>query len=200
MAIATVINFVEALRASRVLTAAQVEELARDLQARFPEPRALARELIQRDWVTPYQVNQVFPGRGQSLVLGPYLLVERLGEGGTGRAFRAWHEGQNRSVVVKLVRKEHLPTPEAVQAVYRDFAAAGKLSHPNLAANHAITLVGDTHVFVMEYVEGIDLGKLLKQRGHLAIGDACSCVRQAALGMQHAHEHGLVHRDLKPNK
>src|SRR5262249_60670387 len=58
--------------------------------------------------------------------------------------------------------------------------------------------VGGTHFFVMEYVEGTDLAKLVKERGPLPVGQACEYVRQAALGLQHAHERGLVHRDIKP--
>src|SRR5262249_4228321 len=72
-------------------------------------------------------------------------------------------------------------------------------SHPNIVTAHDAAQVGDTHFFVMEYVEGIDLGKLVKDTGPLPVAQACAYVRQVALGLQHAHEKGMVHRDIKPS-
>src|SRR5206468_7544244 len=74
----------------------------------------------------------------------------------------------------------------------------GQLSHPNIVMAHDASQVGDTHFLVMEYVEGTDLNRLVRRSGPLPVGQACAYVRQAALGLQHAHERGLVHRDLKP--
>jgi WD40 repeat protein len=77
--------------------------------------------------------------------------------------------------------------------------AAGRLSHPNVVIAHHAVQLGPTICLVMEYVEGSDLGQLLKERGPLPVAEACEYVRQAALGLQHAHEQGLVHRDVKPS-
>src|SRR5439155_24525615 len=105
MPIQTVADLVEALRATPLLSTSQLEELARDLQPRCTEPRALARQLLDRDWLTAYQMNQLFLGRGQDLVLGPYLLLERLGEGGVGQVFKARHLRMDRVVALKIIRK-----------------------------------------------------------------------------------------------
>jgi hypothetical protein len=91
--VASVSDLVDALRLHGLLGLKQLNELLSDLKGRFVEPRALARHLLDLDWLTPYQVNQLLRGRGAELVLGPYLLLERLGEGvrarsskhGTGR-------------------------------------------------------------------------------------------------------------------
>jgi hypothetical protein len=108
MVIASAAGLADVLRQGRLLEPAQLDELARDLLGRYPDPRDLARELVRRGWLTPYQVNQVFQGRGPQLLLGSYVLLERLGEGGMGQVFKAknWKLGQ--VVAVKLLRKERL--------------------------------------------------------------------------------------------
>src|SRR5262249_27328753 len=73
-----------------------------------------------------------------------------------------------------------------------------KLRHPNIVTAYSAVRMGDSIVFAMEYVEGLDLSKMVKAKGPLPIGHACHFVYQAALGLQHAHEEGLVHRDIKP--
>src|ERR1700724_1906254 len=108
MASASTASLVDALRQCRLLEAAQLEEVARILQARFPDPTSLARELMQRGWLTPYQANQLLQGKGQELVLGSYILLERLGEGGMGQVFKARHRTLGRIAALKLIRKERL--------------------------------------------------------------------------------------------
>src|SRR5262249_51466030 len=105
MTIATSAGFVDVLRQLAVLNAAQMNELTRTLQARFPEPRGLARELAQRGWLTPYQVNQLLQGRGGQLVLGSYVLLDKLGEGTLGQVFKARHQKTERVVALKAIRK-----------------------------------------------------------------------------------------------
>jgi WD40 repeat protein/serine/threonine protein kinase len=198
MTIRTVANLVEALRASRILTPAQMEEVAGDVQAHSVDVRVLARELVQRGWVTPFQINQLFQKSAQELVLGPYILLERLGEGGMGQVYKARHQIMNRLVALKLIRKERLASADAVRRFYREIQAVSQLSHPNIVMAHDAAQVGDAHFFAMEYVEGVDLAKVVKERGPLPVPEACDYIRQAALGLQHAHERGMVHRDIKP--
>jgi serine/threonine protein kinase len=197
MAIASTASLVDALRQYRLLEVAQLEE-AMSLQARFPEPKALARELIQRGWLTPYQANQVLQGKGQELELGSYVLLERLGEGGMGQVFKAKNWKLGRVVALKLVRKDRLNKPDAIRRFEREVRSAAALVHPNIVLAHDADLIGGTHLLVMEYVEGTDLAKLVKMNGPLPVPQACEFIRQAALGLQHAHERGMVHRDVKP--
>jgi serine/threonine-protein kinase len=197
MTIATLSEFVEALRRDHFLEPAQLDELT-SLQSRFSEPRHLAKELIQRGWLTPYQVNHLLQGRRGDLVLGPYVLLERLGEGGTGQVFKARHRRVGRVVALKVVPKERLANPEAVRRFHQEMEATAKLSHPNAVFAYDADQIGDTHCIAMEYFEGADLARLVKQRGPLPAAVACDYIRQAALGLQHAHEQGLVHRNIKP--
>jgi serine/threonine-protein kinase len=196
MPLDSVAGLLDALRQARLLTPAQLEEAAR-LQAQFPDPRALARELVRRGRLTPFQVNQLFQGRG--LLLGQYVLLERLGEGGMGQVLKARHQKLDRMAAVKLIRPERLANPTIVERFQREARAAARLAHQNIVAVYDADEVGGTHFFAMEYVEGTDLAKLVKQQGPLPAAVACDYVRQAALGLQHAHEQGLVHRDIKPS-
>jgi WD40 repeat protein/serine/threonine protein kinase len=195
----TTISLVEALEQYRLLDAQQLAAVRADLAPRFPESRDLARELIQRGWLTPFQVNHLLNGTGASLLLGSYLLLERLGQGGMGEVFRARNWKLGKIVALKVIRKEKLSRPDAVRRFQREVRAAAQLSHPNVVHAFDADQVGDLHMLVMEYVEGVDLHKIVKDHGPLPVGQACDCIRQTALGLQHAFERGLVHRDIKPH-
>jgi serine/threonine-protein kinase len=197
MTIPCVADFVEALGQTPILGEEPRRELTA-LAARTPEPRELARELIRRGWLTAYQVNQLFLGRAADLVLGPYVLLERLGEGGMGQVFKARHRSLGRIVALKVVRKDYLTNPNALPRFQREIQAASQLDHPNVVRALDADQVGGTYFFAMEYIEGTELSRLVREQGPLPALQACDYIRQAALGLQHAHEKGLVHRDIKP--
>jgi tRNA A-37 threonylcarbamoyl transferase component Bud32 len=190
-------DLVEALRLLRLLEPAQAAPLAR-LQEAYPEPRALAAALIRRDWLTPYQANLLLRGRGGELLLGSYVLLQRLGAGGMGAVFKARNWKLGRVVAIKVIRKERLDKPDVVRRFHREIRAAAQLDHPNIVRALDADEVDGTHLLIMEYAPGADLGKLVKKHGPLPAEKACDYCRQAALGLQHAHQHGLVHRDVKP--
>ncbi|MCS6850683.1 MAG: protein kinase [Gemmataceae bacterium] len=198
MSIDSVAELVRVLQEYRLLGEEQLNQLSRTMAPRFTDPRSLARELIQRGWLTPYQINQIFLGHASGLVLGAYVLLERLGEGGMGNVFKARHQRLDRIVALKLMRKEHVNNPLAVRRFRREIQAAAQLSHPNIVTAFDADEVNGIHFFVMEYVDGIDLGRLVKETGRLPVAMACDFIRQAALGLQHAYERGMVHRDIKP--
>ena len=121
-----------------------------------------------------------------------------LGAGGMGTVFKAEHLLMKRAVAVKVIDSA-LFTDRAVTGRFaREMEAAGKLTHPNIVHAYDAEELGDTHFLAMEYVEGVSLTNLLNQRGPLPPAEACSYIRQAGLGLQHAHERGMVHRDIKP--
>ena len=198
MSIASTASLVDTLRQHRLLDLEQLEEL-KSFQVRFLDSKALAGDLIQRGWLTPYQANQLLNGKGQDLVLGSHILLERLGEGGMGQVFKARHRNLGRISAVKLIRKERLDNPNAVRRFQREVRSAAALSHPNIVRAYDADEIAGTHLLVMEYVEGaIDLAKLVKKNGPLPVPHACEYIRQAAMGLQHASERGMVHRDIKP--
>jgi WD40 repeat protein/serine/threonine protein kinase len=190
--------FVNQLAEHQLLQPTQIDEVRRRLKAQFPEARALAAELIRRSWLTPFQVNKLLQGRGEELALGPYRLIERLGAGGMGEVFKARHVRMDRLVALKIIHKQQLASPTAVERFHREARAAAQLAHPNIVIAYDADEVGDTHFLAMEYIDGTDLAARVKNAGPLPIAKACQFIRQAALGLQHAHEKGLVHRDIKP--
>jgi serine/threonine-protein kinase len=186
------------LRERGFLTPSQVQGLGGGIATQYADSRALASELLARNWLTAFQADQLLQGRGDELLLGPYRLLDRLGEGGMGQVFKARHQLMNRIVAIKIIPRDRVSSPEAVTRFYQEVRAVAKLSHPNIIIAHDFSQAGETHFLVMEHVEGIDLARLVQQSGPLSIPMGCDCIRQAALGLQHAHEKGLVHRDIKP--
>jgi serine/threonine-protein kinase len=197
MATITAQNLVETLQRGRILKAAQLEGAA-TLQQRFPEPNALVAELVRRGWLTAFQAKQLLAGFGQNLVFSSYVLLDRLGEGGSGQVFKARHLSMERIVALKVLRKDLLRDSEAVGRFFREIEVISQLAHPAIVHAYDAGVVGSVYFLAMEYVEGTTLDKLVKDSGRLAVPQACEYIRQAALGLQHAHERGLVHRDIKP--
>lgn len=128
-----------------------------------------------------------------------YEVIEQIGQGGMGAVYRAQHRLMNRPVAVKLINSQLIRHPQAVERFRREVQAAAQLAHPNIVAAYDAEQAGDVHFLAMEFVEGTDLSDVVLHRGPLPVAEACEYVRQAALGLQHAHEKGMVHRDIKPH-
>ena len=131
--------------------------------------------------------------------LGEYQLLEKLGQGGMGAVYKARQTKLKKIVALKVLPKERMQDERAVARFEREMAAVGAVDHPNIVRAMDAREIDGTHFLVMEYVEGLDLSQLLRRQGPLPIADACELIRQAATGLQYAHEHGLVHRDIKPS-
>jgi serine/threonine protein kinase len=127
-----------------------------------------------------------------------YHLLDMLGQGGMGVVYKARHHLMDRIVALKVPHRHFLDCPGFAERFHREARAAARLTHPNIVLAHDAEQVGDTPFLVMEYVPGTSLDRLVARRGPLPVGEACDCVRQAALGLQHAHEYGMIHRDVKP--
>src|SRR5687768_8431393 len=128
-----------------------------------------------------------------------YKLLAKLGEGGMGAVYKALHTRLDKIVALKILPTDRMRDGGAVARFQREMKAVGRLDHPNIVRAMDAGEEAGMHFLVMEYVEGIDLSLLAKNVGPLPVADACELVRQAALGLQEAHEHGMVHRDIKPS-
>jgi hypothetical protein len=127
-----------------------------------------------------------------------FRIVRELGRGGMGVIYLAEHRVMDKPVALKVISPAVLDNPTAVARFLAEVRAAGRLDHQNIARAYDADRAGDLHFLVMEYIEGISLAQLLEQRGPLPIPNACHYVRQAALGLHHAFEQDMVHRDVKP--
>lgn len=158
----------------------------------------LAAELIQQKKLTRFQAEQFANGTGGSLILGNYLLLEKIGAGGMGQVFKAKHRRMDRIVAIKLLPEATSRDAAAIARFEREVKAAAKLSHPNIVAAYDADCANDAHFLVMEYIEGYDLAALVKRTGPLPIDLAVDYVLQVAKGLDAAHAEGIVHRDIKP--
>ncbi len=131
--------------------------------------------------------------------LGEYELIEKLGAGGMGAVYKAQHIKLRREVALKVLAKDRLGNRRAIARFEREMAAVGAMDHPNVVRAHDAREIKGTRILVMEYVKGLDLTELCQRSGPLSVANACEIARQAALGLQAAHEQRLVHRDVKPS-
>ncbi|MCI0682056.1 MAG: serine/threonine protein kinase [Gemmataceae bacterium] len=187
----------DVLQQLELLAAEQLAQLPR-LALERPDAPDLAKLLVQRGWLTVFQMNQLLTGLGKSLVIGAYHVLDRLGQGGLSQVFKARHSRHGWSVALKVLRREALASDEGRQQFLHEMEAMARLNHPNVVQFCDVDQAGDIFFYAMEFVNGTDLGKYVRLSGPLPVAEACDFVRQTALGLQHAHEHNLVHRDIKP--
>jgi serine/threonine protein kinase len=128
-----------------------------------------------------------------------YELVKELGQGGMGTVYLAKNRMMDRLEVLKVISKELLARPGALERFQQEIRSAAKLAHPNIVAAYSVLRPDDLLVFAMEYVKGQDLSQVVKQRSPLPVANAAFYIHQVAHGLQHAFEKGMVHRDIKPN-
>jgi WD40 repeat protein/serine/threonine protein kinase/Tfp pilus assembly protein PilF len=128
-----------------------------------------------------------------------YEIIRELGRGGMGVVFLAHNRIVGRDEVLKVIGPDVIESPGVFDRFRNEIRAVARLQHPNIVTAHTAFRCGKSLVFSMEYVEGLDLARLVKAKGPVPVGHACYFVHQAALGLQHAHEAGMVHRDIKPN-
>jgi serine/threonine protein kinase len=127
-----------------------------------------------------------------------YEVIRELGRGGMGVVYLVRNRLMGRHEVLKVMGRHLVERPEVGERFLREIRAVASLRHPNIVAAHHAFHVEGSIAFTMEYVEGYDLSKMVKARGPLPVAHACLFTHQAALGLQHAYEEGMVHRDIKP--
>jgi serine/threonine protein kinase/tetratricopeptide (TPR) repeat protein len=128
-----------------------------------------------------------------------YRVLELLGSGGMGAVYKAEHRRMERPVALKVMSAGLMTKSAMVERFHREAKAAARLTHANIVTAFDADQAGDAHFLVMEFVEGQSLARHVQQQGPLPAAQACAHIRQAALGLEHAFEHGMVHRDIKPH-
>lgn len=159
---------------------------------------AIAAKLVRKGLLTEWQAQQLIAGKN-AFLLGRYKLLDKIGEGGMGTVFKAEHVTTKRIAALKVIVSKLQDKPAALNRFRREMQAIAALDHPNIVRAYDADTIESISYLVMEYVDGSDLEKWIAEFGRLPIDWSCECIKQAALGLEHAHETGLVHRDLKPS-
>ncbi|MBS4022476.1 MAG: protein kinase [Dethiobacter sp.] len=128
-----------------------------------------------------------------------YRVVEKIGDGGTAFVYRGLDILLNRSVTVKVLRPEYVSDQDFVRRFRREAQAAASLSHPNIVSIYDVGYEDGIHYIVMEYIKGKSLKELVEQMGQLPLKMAVDYACQIAHALDHAHRHGIIHRDVKPH-
>lgn len=190
---------VAVLNESRLLTERQLADLRAEIDASAEKlsGQQLVARLVEREVLTRWQARMLLSGR-KAFFLGRYKLLKELGRGGMGAVFQAEHATLKRIVALKVMASQLLQDERAIARFHREIQAAAALDHPNIVAAYDAESVEETHFLVMEYVPGQTLEDLVEGEKTLPIATACEYIRQAALGLAHAHDRGMAHRDIKP--
>jgi serine/threonine protein kinase len=195
----TVDRFLAHLRQSGLLDETRLQaHLAGRPASASDNASDLANEMIDAGLLTTFQAEQILRGKWRGFGLGQYRILERLGQGGMGQVFLAMHEKMRHRVAIKVVPPSQVEQPGVRERFLREVRATAQLDHPNLVHAFDVGSAGDLYFLVLEYIDGVNLESLVRKRGPLSVVRAVHCIRQAAAGLQYAHERGLVHRDIKP--
>ncbi len=197
----TVGQFFKALESLQLLGPLPLEMLRRQYPAarHHHDAKNLAQEVVEADLLTRYQADVVYQGLGETLVIGPYVIVDPIGANLTGNMFKARHRESQRLVMLRVMLASTRTAADRVQRFQQEARAAVLLEHPNLARALDSGSDGNRLYIVTELVEGLDLEELIEQQGPLRVEQAVSYMGQVAEGMAYAHARGVVHRDLKPS-
>jgi serine/threonine protein kinase len=197
-----ILEFLDLVIRSNVLQRRTLDSYITQL-AEKPDQPTTAKELAQamvRDGVlTTLQAGLLLKGKWKNFIIsGKYKLLEHLGTGGMGSVYLCEHVLMRRRVALKVMPTEKVTDPVLLERFYREARAVAALDHRNMVRAHDIDRDADLHFLVLEYIDGSSLQYIVSKFGPLSIGRAVNYIRQTADGLQHAHEAGLIHRDIKP--
>jgi serine/threonine protein kinase len=186
---------------SRLLESVDFGDYLRRRSASAAIPRRadeLAEIFVSDGLLTRFQADNLLQGKWLGYFIGPYKVLEVLGAGSSGIVYLCEHGQMRRLVAVKVLQGAKARDRKSLERFYREARAAATLDHPNIVRAFDVGQGERFHYLVMEYVDGLNLRQIVKDDGPLNATLAADYLRQAALGLRHAHESGLVHRDLKP--
>jgi eukaryotic-like serine/threonine-protein kinase len=197
----TVVEFFDLVRKSGVLEEPRLEAYTQKLRANSAmpaDPPRAAALLVRDGLITGFQAEQILQGKWRRFTIGKYKVLERLGSGGMGSVYLCEHKHMRRRVAVKVLPTAKASDPSCLERFYREAKAIAALDHPNIVHAYDIDQDENLHFIVMEFVDGASLQDIVRQSGPMTPVRAAHYIRQAALGLGHAYERGLIHRDIKP--
>lgn len=201
----TVNSFLKVLQQSRLLPDGEVAGLMQKCSAdsvNVKDAAKVADWLVDHGKVTRWQADKLLQGKHKGYFVGKYLLKDLIGRGGMSSVFLARHTGLGTDVAVKVLPQKKVHDTSYLERFKREARAAASVDHPNIVRAFDIDMERDgkheIHFIVMEYVDGQDLTEMIVEDGLFSPADAAEIIRQAAQALQHAHDVGIVHRDMKP--
>ncbi len=166
------------------------------------DAKPFAEFLVRQKQLTVWQAEKVLQGKHKGFFLGRYRLLSLLGKGGMSTVFLAQHTVMKRFCALKVLPAKRVHDASYLGRFHREAQAVAALDHPNIVRAYDVDMTADAgvdiHFLAMEFVQGKSLLELIQEKGPLPITDAAEYVRQSALGLEHAHKAGLIHRDIKP--
>jgi len=162
------------------------------------EMSGIAGLFVRDGLLTYFQAEQFLQGKWKRFTIGKYKVLERLGSGGMGQVFLCEHKLMRRRVAVKVLPTAKASDPSSLERFYREAKAIAALDHQNIVRAYDIDQDDNLHFLVMEYVDGSSLQDIIRKTGPMNITRACHYIYWSAVGLQHAHAAGLIHRDIKP--
>ncbi|MBO0699641.1 MAG: serine/threonine protein kinase, partial [Zavarzinella sp.] len=198
-------EFVDLVRKSAVLDEPRLSDYVQRLKSdptAPKDPSGVAGLFVRDGLLTYFQAEQVLQGKWKRFSVGKYKVLEKLGSGGMGQVFLCEHKLMRRRVAVKVLPTAKASDPSSLERFYREARAVAALDHPNIVRAYDIdqddTGGAALHFLVMEYVDGASLQEIIKKTGPMNPTRAAHYMYWSAVGLQHAHANGLIHRDIKP--
>jgi serine/threonine protein kinase len=172
----------------------------------YTDGEILGADLVRLNHLTSYQLGRVLSGKTHGLVLGNHRILDRLGSGSMGEVYVAEHLFMKRKVAIKVLPVDEDCPARVLERFYSEMQVLATLHHPHIVMAFDAGKVPPPHpgmpdmlYLAMELIPGGDLDQYVVDHGPIAVGQACEWIRQAAYGLQEAHDHQLIHRDIKPS-
>ncbi len=201
----TLDSFLAVIKRSGLLSEEQLTAALEKFRAAsgvVTDAKPFAEYLVRQKALTVWQAEKVLQGKHKGFFLGRYRLLSLLGKGGMSTVFLAQHTVMKRFCALKVLPTKRVHDASYLGRFHREAQAVAALDHPNIVRAYDVDMTADAgvdiHFLAMEFVQGKSLLELIQESGPLAITDAAEYVRQSALGLEHAHKAGLIHRDIKP--
>lgn len=198
-------NYLNSLQKSGLVTKEQLSQVLgrviKDAGGKQIEPEHLARAFEQANLVTAWHNEKLLKGKYRGFLLGNYKLLGHIATGGMSNIYLAEHTAMKRRVAIKVLPPNFTQgtgNTSHLSRFYVESRVIAQLDHPNIVRAYDVSQQGSFHYLVMEFVEGSDLRHMVEENGPLPIEVAADYIRQAADGLNHAHQKGIVHRDVKP--
>jgi hypothetical protein len=201
MSVSTTLDLVTLVRKSGLVPNSCLDEFLERpvvVAAMDQEAKKLAGLMVQEGVLTVFQAKQLLQGKWRGFQFGSYQVLEQLSRPGQSPVYLCIHGMMGRRVALKVLPIAEAQNPAAVARFHREARAAAALDHRNIVHAYDSGTQGNLHFLVTEYVDGSSLQDIVTDHGPLDILRAAHYIRQAARGIQHLYQVGLVHRDIKP--